>query len=206
MPSALSPAAAPSRTSTRIAQLRQRIVAAAWRLFAEHGFDGTTMTDIATAADVPRRSLFRYFPTKEDIVFTAIDQNEGAFIREMLAKSSSDSPPDRLIAAYRALSAREQANAETVRAQVRLMLECPSLTQRLQHELLRWQHEFIDIIAATPAPPAADLARQAQVAAIATAYFLAVCRWIEDESIPLSDWFEHALRGLTDFGEHRREE
>lgn len=38
-------------------------------LFREQGFDDTSMTQIATAAGVSRRTLYRYFPTKEDIVF-----------------------------------------------------------------------------------------------------------------------------------------
>jgi AcrR family transcriptional regulator len=44
------------------------IVDAAMELFVERGFAATTVEDIATAAGVGRRTLFRYFPTKEDIV------------------------------------------------------------------------------------------------------------------------------------------
>ncbi|WBO23203.1 TetR/AcrR family transcriptional regulator [Sphingomonas abietis] len=41
------------------------------RLFLERGFDATTLDDIADAADVSRRSLFHYFASKEEIVFSA---------------------------------------------------------------------------------------------------------------------------------------
>src|ERR1700742_2319674 len=52
------------------AQTLARIQAEAIRLFIEHGFEATTLDDIATAADVSRRSLFHYFDSKEEIVFS----------------------------------------------------------------------------------------------------------------------------------------
>lgn len=44
------------------------IAARALVLFDENGFDGVTVDDIAAAAGISRRSFFRYFPTKEDVV------------------------------------------------------------------------------------------------------------------------------------------
>jgi AcrR family transcriptional regulator len=48
---------------------RMAIRDAGMRLFAERGFTGTTIDQIAEAADVSRATVFSYFPTKEDIVF-----------------------------------------------------------------------------------------------------------------------------------------
>jgi AcrR family transcriptional regulator len=50
-------------------QTSARIVEAAVALFTEHGFDATTADDIADAAECSRSTLFRYFGTKEDILF-----------------------------------------------------------------------------------------------------------------------------------------
>jgi AcrR family transcriptional regulator len=49
--------------------MRESLVAAAFQLFVERGYEETTVDDIVALAGVGRRSFFRYFPSKEDVVF-----------------------------------------------------------------------------------------------------------------------------------------
>lgn len=59
----------PADATTVKPPMRDALVAAAFQLFLERGYEQTTVDDIVTLAGVGRRSFFRYFPSKEDVVF-----------------------------------------------------------------------------------------------------------------------------------------
>lgn len=54
--------------------MREALVAAAFELFPARGFEETTVDNIVARAGVGRRSFFRYFPSKEDVVFPDHDR------------------------------------------------------------------------------------------------------------------------------------
>ena len=82
---------------------REQITEAALRLFAERGFDGVTIDEIADAADVSRRTFFRYFARKEDVIL-AWKQQMADELRAALAERPEREPP--LDAVHRALATR----------------------------------------------------------------------------------------------------
>ena len=53
---------------------RRAIEDAAWELFAEKGYEETSVNDIAEHADVAPRTFFRYFPTKEAVLYPQFDE------------------------------------------------------------------------------------------------------------------------------------
>jgi AcrR family transcriptional regulator len=66
---------------------RESIAAAALELFGQRGYHATTVADIAAAADVSERTVFTYFPTKEDILFS-----DHAGFRDRLAAALDGRP------------------------------------------------------------------------------------------------------------------
>jgi AcrR family transcriptional regulator len=66
---------------------RETIARAAHELFAERGYHATTLPDIAEAADVSTRTIFAYFPSKEDILFS-----DFPIMKEALAQALDERP------------------------------------------------------------------------------------------------------------------
>ncbi|TCC16623.1 TetR family transcriptional regulator [Kribbella speibonae] len=71
---------------------RAAISEAAISLFVEHGFDQVSITQVAEAADVSRRTLFAYFPTKEDLVVHRFADHEDEPARVVRARPAGQSP------------------------------------------------------------------------------------------------------------------
>src|SRR3954471_17826102 len=71
---------------------RRALASAALRLFDERGYEETTISDIAAAADVSPRTFFSYFPSKDDVVFAEMDERL-ADVRAGLAERTPGETP-----------------------------------------------------------------------------------------------------------------
>ena len=81
----------PSRRDQNKERTRRALLSAARRLFAERGFDKVTISAICSEADVGRRTFFRYFPTKESLVFIEHEERLARLLK-MLASGPADEP------------------------------------------------------------------------------------------------------------------
>jgi len=68
-------------------ETKQALARAGLELFVERGYDETTLADIADAAGVSTRTIFAYFPGKEDILFSTFED-----MREALGRALADRP------------------------------------------------------------------------------------------------------------------
>ncbi|RNG20339.1 TetR/AcrR family transcriptional regulator [Streptomyces botrytidirepellens] len=111
-------------------QTRQAIRRAAYRLFADQGYDATPVDRIAEAADVSTSTVFRYFPTKEDIVLTdEYDEAMAAGIRDR----PLDEPPVSSLRRVLIDMARQLTDDERAEMLTRLTLirQVPALRARM---------------------------------------------------------------------------
>ncbi|GGD43017.1 TetR family transcriptional regulator [Microbacterium faecale] len=127
--------------------VRQQISETATQLFIEHGFAATTIEQIAEAAGVSRRSFFRYFPSKEDVILGELVER-GPLVADALAARPEDEPPwDALRAALLSL---RQSRAQDDRAELeigRMLYETPTLRARHLEKQLAWESLLVPVLA-----------------------------------------------------------
>jgi AcrR family transcriptional regulator len=121
------------------------------RLFLEKGYDAVSVAEIAAAAEISKPTLFRYFPTKEDLVFHRIADHEDEAAR-VVAEASDDVPP--LVALRRDfLHGIERADPITglsdhpaVLAFYDLLYGTPALVARMYAHLERSEEALADAL------------------------------------------------------------
>lgn len=75
-----------------MAETRSALVAAATDLFDRQGFAETTVEEICERADVAQRTFFRYFPTKEAVLYAEFEDLQAQLLAR-LAERPADEPP-----------------------------------------------------------------------------------------------------------------
>ncbi len=85
---------------------RLALIDSALELFLAHGYESTTIDEIAAAADVSQRTFFRYFATKEDVVTGLVLEYDSHLVERVRARPEDEPVPGALLAALRGLLER----------------------------------------------------------------------------------------------------
>jgi AcrR family transcriptional regulator len=126
--------------------VRAHLSEVALDLLTDRDFDSVTVDEIATAAGISRRTFFRYFPSKEEVILGFLDR-VGERLREEIIARPAHEPP--VVAVHAAL--RPQVDAYVVRADrtlalVRLLQLSPSLRARELESRQRLREKVADAI------------------------------------------------------------
>ncbi len=84
----------------RGAATRRRIIAAATNLFAERGFRGATVADIARAVDLSEGAIYRHFDSKEELLMQCITPAFEGASQSMDLQMSGDAQPEDMVRGY----------------------------------------------------------------------------------------------------------
>jgi mycofactocin system transcriptional regulator len=180
------------RRVTSRAELEQ----AAFTLFAERGFEATTVEEIAAAAGIGRRTFFRYFPSKNDIPWGAFEEE----LERMRARLRACPPGVPLMDAVRAalIDFNQVAPAQVPlhRRRMELILRVPAL---LAHSTLRftgWREVIAEFVAERTGCRPGDLAPQAIAHAVLGVAVAAYEHWLDDPGSDLGTLLDDAMRNL----------
>ncbi|MDJ1134573.1 TetR/AcrR family transcriptional regulator [Streptomyces iconiensis] len=159
-------------------QTRQAIRRTAYRLFEAQGYDATPVDQIAEEAEVSPSTVFRYFPTKEDIVLT--DEYD-----PMVEQSLRDRPPGEspVTALREALSSSLSRVYETDAAEtfqrIRLIREVPALRGRMSEHSADTAQVLMNALSERTGRAVDDLELRIVTAAMLGALTEAMFSWVD---------------------------
>ncbi|MFI5589295.1 TetR family transcriptional regulator [Amycolatopsis sp. NPDC051758] len=150
---------------------RAAISTAAIELFLERGFDAVGVAEVAKAAEVSKRTLFAYFPSKEDLVLHRFADHETDAADVVRARRPGQGPLAALREAFlRGLDEREPVTGlcdePAVVAVFRLVTGTPALVARLAAFTSAGESALADALAEADVPARDAGLAAAQIAAV----------------------------------------
>ena len=178
---------------------RDRLAEAAFALFAERGYEQTSIDDITERAGLGRTTFFRHYRSKEDVIFPDHDLLL-AQIGERLRTSSDGTALLAVSDAVRLVLKHYVEEGDLARRRYALTSGGPALRDREIASVARYQRLFREFIAdwmgdpAEPAPLRAEL----MAAAVVAAHNHVLRRWLRGESPDPVAEVDLALRQVID--------
>jgi len=142
------------------ARTRQTIADTALRLFTERGFDQVTVVEVARQAEVSEATLFNYFPTKEDLLFSRMGTYEAQLVEAVRDRDSGTS----VIAALREFLLRPRddrlssRDSEFLATMARMITGSPALLARERQVFADYTAELAAVLAEQTDAEPEDLA------------------------------------------------
>ncbi len=157
---------------------RAAITGAATALFTARGFAAVTMTEIAAAADIAPRTLFRYFADKEDLLFDDDAEVDRTLQDALAGRPPAEPPATAALAATLGLVALWEQRQTEGRARRALIDASPALVERERGKQAGHERVLAEGLVGRGADPAEArlLARTA-----VTCLQEAVARWLADD-------------------------
>jgi AcrR family transcriptional regulator len=198
---------APDRQSPGLrARLKEQTASAisgvAMELFLTQGFEQTTVDQITDAVDISRRTFFRYFETKEDVVLAGLDERGRAARVSLHARPDDEPPWIALTCAFVSLTELPAYSRDVDLRIGRMLLTTPALRATSLDKQLQWSALLSPDIQRRMGLPPSDIPdprAQALVATFLTCLHIASETWVrEDGRRELSEIFQQiadAVRG-----------
>ncbi|MGN2641403.1 TetR/AcrR family transcriptional regulator [Nocardia takedensis] len=167
------------RAGEDAARFRLTVVEQALRLFEEKGYEATTVDEVAEAAGISRRTFFRQFRSKEDVIFA--DHESQLALAAAYLDASREDPWDAVCAAVVQVFERFTQWREIAARRYRVVRKVPALRDREIVTVFRYERLFTDYLRERQ-PEASDLARVQFTAAVTATHNYLLRRMVRGES------------------------
>lgn len=157
--------------------VREELGEVALRLLAAQGFECTTIDQIVEAAGVSRRTFFRYFKSKEDVIIEFLGDLAGRIGRDLAARPAQEPPLTALRLALRAATGTIGEHRRKSVALTKLIMGSPALRGRYFDRQADLQRALAAVLAERAGAGAPDLRTELTAAMGVKAFDLALERW-----------------------------
>lgn len=189
--------AASVRTGRPRATSRDVLERLGFELFAQRGFDGTTVDDIADAAGIGRRTFFRYFASKNDLVWGDFEA-QLARLEALLAAAGPDTPMmDAIRRAVVEFNRFDPAVVPWHRQRMALILRVPTLQADSAVRYASWRALVTEFAARRLGLTASDLLPRLIGSTVLAACVAAYEQWLTDDGADLGDLLDAAVGQLA---------
>ncbi len=172
---------------------RGRLTRAALELYAEVGYEQTTVADLAARAGVTERTFFRHFADKREVLFDGSDRLLGAIVDGVAAAAPDAGPVEAAVAGMLAAAPVLEERGDFARRRAAVVAANPSLQER---ELLKMASMGSTVAEALRdrgvSGPAAGLAAELAVTVFRTGFE----RWVLDASRGLAEHLDDVVAEL----------
>lgn len=161
---------------------RRTIERVALDLFDTHGFDGTTIDEIAAAADIAPRTFFHYFPSKEDVVLADYAMRLERIVGALKTSPGDQAPWLALRDAFLTVAADYESEQEQLLRRFRIIASTPSVTARSLLLQAAWEDAITDAVSDWLGLEGTDDIRPRLIAGAALAAMRAsLAHWLNDD-------------------------
>jgi AcrR family transcriptional regulator len=136
-------------------QTREALARAAFDLFRDKGYEATTVAQIARAANVSRRTFFRYYATKDALLFVEDSENLEHFRDLLSTRESSDEGVSHVRRACLSLAEDYMRDREQILARAHIIESSPVLSKQERQQDMLWEQAIAAALLAihhTPPP------------------------------------------------------
>lgn len=177
--------------------VREEILRRAWALFAVQGFEATTVDQIAEAAGMSRRTFFRYFTGKDELVLDRLVQAGEEVAEALAARPPNESPWISLRAAFDAAIRLQEASPETARTVGRMLRDEPAARANMEERRRRWLVLFTPVIAARLSGPDVNVRAAAVASAALACLDAAQAAWLETPDSEIASLLDVAMGAVA---------